>query len=160
MRTLHGLCFIHFVCLFKDLLIAFSSLGMALVWFEFVKELRWHWEERVPLPALPTNQIDYNSCLLYQKLQMVLVLHCYLHRGWSELIFSQLNYCIGRARTMEGKDDPEEKLGMIESPLNEPTDSDGIEEEDNRSARSKKPSFSNISDWELKLNSGSFHRSM
>jgi len=91
--------------------------GMALVWFEFVKELRWHWEERVPLPALPTNQIDYNSCLLYQKLQM-------------------LNYCIGRARTMEGKDDPEEKLGMIESPLNEPTDSDGIEEEDNRSARS------------------------
>jgi len=44
---------------------------MALVWLEFVKELRWHWEERVQIPAVATAQIDYNSCLLYQKLQMV-----------------------------------------------------------------------------------------
>lgn len=87
--------------------------GMALVWLEFVKELRWHWEERVQIPAVATSHIDYNSCLLYQKLQM-------------------LNYCIGRARVMENRDtEGVNKFGglnnlnsMDSSPLHERTDSE------------------------------------
>lgn len=38
-----------------------------------MREIRWYWEESEPLPRVPGNgTIDLSSCILHQKLQMVL----------------------------------------------------------------------------------------
>lgn len=45
--------------------------AIAMLWIEFVREVRWCWEESQPLPKLPANgTIDLSSCLIHQKLQM------------------------------------------------------------------------------------------
>ena len=46
-------------------------IAIALLWVEFVKEVRWCWEHCVPLPQTPITQVDPSACLVYQKLQMV-----------------------------------------------------------------------------------------
>ena len=55
--------------------VSISSLtvnaGMGVLWSEFVRELRWHWENLVIIPRTSLPRIQYNSCLIYQKLQMV-----------------------------------------------------------------------------------------
>lgn len=66
-------------------------IDILAVWSEFVKELRWHWERRQPLPRTPHADIQFStSCLFYQKLILV--------RAWLRLLHShtppQLNYCI------------------------------------------------------------------
>ena len=43
----------------------------SVLWIEFVKEVRWHWEHRVVFPGVEHEEIDLDSCLLHQKLQMV-----------------------------------------------------------------------------------------
>eukprot|EP01112_Ceratiomyxa_fruticulosa_P015409 TRINITY_DN4525_c0_g1_i1.p1 TRINITY_DN4525_c0_g1~~TRINITY_DN4525_c0_g1_i1.p1 ORF type:complete len:1040 (-),score=265.36 TRINITY_DN4525_c0_g1_i1:132-3251(-) len=62
--------------------------AIALIWIEFVKEIRWYWEHSIPIPRIPlptasvsNSMVDLDCCLLYQKLQM-------------------LNYCI-QAKTKE-----------------------------------------------------------
>uniref|UniRef100_A0A7N0RFL3 Rab3 GTPase-activating protein catalytic subunit n=1 Tax=Kalanchoe fedtschenkoi TaxID=63787 RepID=A0A7N0RFL3_KALFE len=45
--------------------------AVALLWIEFVREVRWCWEELQPLPKMPVSgSIDLSTCLIYQKLQM------------------------------------------------------------------------------------------
>ncbi|CAI9107041.1 OLC1v1006313C1 [Oldenlandia corymbosa var. corymbosa] len=45
--------------------------AIAVLWIEFVHEIRWYWEELQPLPRMPTNgTIDLSTCLIHQKLQM------------------------------------------------------------------------------------------
>lgn len=44
-----------------------------MLWVEFVREVRWCWEESQPLPRMLTNGvIDLSTCLIHQKLQMVI----------------------------------------------------------------------------------------
>ena len=51
----------------------FVCLAIAVLWIEFVREIRWCWEESQPLPKIPTNgSIDLATCLINQKLQMVI----------------------------------------------------------------------------------------
>eukprot|EP01119_Soliformovum_irregulare_P014226 TRINITY_DN3880_c2_g1_i2.p1 TRINITY_DN3880_c2_g1~~TRINITY_DN3880_c2_g1_i2.p1 ORF type:complete len:735 (+),score=259.26 TRINITY_DN3880_c2_g1_i2:318-2207(+) len=60
-----------------------SIRASALVWKEFVKELRWHWENRVPIPNVPRSDeqaINYKYSIIAQKLQL-------------------LNFCIEREST-------------------------------------------------------------
>uniref|UniRef100_A0A803MW86 Rab3 GTPase-activating protein catalytic subunit n=1 Tax=Chenopodium quinoa TaxID=63459 RepID=A0A803MW86_CHEQI len=46
--------------------------AIAILWIEFVREVRWCWEESQPLPRIPINDtIDLSSCLIHQKLQML-----------------------------------------------------------------------------------------
>ncbi|XP_043724681.1 rab3 GTPase-activating protein catalytic subunit isoform X2 [Telopea speciosissima] len=46
--------------------------AIAVLWIEFVREVRWFWEESQPLPRMPTNGvIDLSTCLIHQKLQML-----------------------------------------------------------------------------------------
>ncbi|XP_021851525.1 uncharacterized protein [Spinacia oleracea] len=46
--------------------------AIAMLWIEFVREVRWCWEESQPLPRIPVNDtIDLSSCLVHQKLQML-----------------------------------------------------------------------------------------
>ncbi|XP_077243416.1 rab3 GTPase-activating protein catalytic protein [Tasmannia lanceolata] len=46
--------------------------AIALLWIEFVREVRWCWEESQPLPRMLTNGvIDLSTCLIHQKLQML-----------------------------------------------------------------------------------------
>lgn len=47
-------------------------LAIAVLWIEFVREIRWYWEESQPLPKMQVNgSIDLSTCLIHQKLQMV-----------------------------------------------------------------------------------------
>ncbi|XP_021716287.1 rab3 GTPase-activating protein catalytic subunit-like isoform X2 [Chenopodium quinoa] len=48
--------------------------AIAMLWIEFVREVRWCWEESQPLPRIPVNDtIDLSSCLIHQKLQMLVM---------------------------------------------------------------------------------------
>lgn len=50
--------------------------AIAVLWIDFVREIRWCWEESERLPRMKsTSSIDLSSCLIHQKLQMV---HQYL----------------------------------------------------------------------------------
>ncbi|GBG62804.1 hypothetical protein CBR_g32390 [Chara braunii] len=51
----------------------FSNIrAIAVLWLDFVRELRFYWEEGVQLPRLPsTGPPDLGCCLLHQKLQML-----------------------------------------------------------------------------------------
>eukprot|EP01117_Protostelium_nocturnum_P015229 TRINITY_DN5880_c0_g1_i5.p1 TRINITY_DN5880_c0_g1~~TRINITY_DN5880_c0_g1_i5.p1 ORF type:complete len:829 (+),score=172.70 TRINITY_DN5880_c0_g1_i5:706-3192(+) len=52
--------------------------GLALFWKEFLKEVRWCWEQKISLPNVNSEQIDLRSCLIYQKLQLlnICILNC------------------------------------------------------------------------------------
>ncbi|KAG8380588.1 hypothetical protein BUALT_Bualt06G0031100 [Buddleja alternifolia] len=48
--------------------------AIAVLWIEFVREVRWCWEESQPLPRMPSNGIiDLSSCLINQKLHMLAI---------------------------------------------------------------------------------------
>ncbi|XP_010257061.1 PREDICTED: rab3 GTPase-activating protein catalytic subunit isoform X2 [Nelumbo nucifera] len=48
--------------------------AIAVLWVEFVREVRWYWEESQPLPRMLTNgAIDLSTCLIHQKLQMLTI---------------------------------------------------------------------------------------
>ncbi|KAL9668145.1 hypothetical protein QQ045_002520 [Rhodiola kirilowii] len=48
--------------------------AIALLWIEFVREVRWCWEESQPLPKMPVSgSIDLSTCLINQKLQMLAI---------------------------------------------------------------------------------------
>lgn len=48
--------------------------AIAVLWIEFVREIRWCWEESQPLPKIPANGlIDLSTCLINQKLQMLAI---------------------------------------------------------------------------------------
>ncbi|WOH01469.1 hypothetical protein DCAR_0520853 [Daucus carota subsp. sativus] len=48
--------------------------AIAVLWIEFVREVRWCWEESQPLPRmLGSGSIDLSTCLVNQKLQMLAI---------------------------------------------------------------------------------------
>ncbi|GFQ00349.1 rab3 GTPase-activating protein catalytic subunit [Phtheirospermum japonicum] len=51
-----------------------SIRAIAVLWIEFVREVRWCWEESQPLPRMPASgTIDLSTCLINQKLHMLAV---------------------------------------------------------------------------------------
>ncbi|GAB4860236.1 hypothetical protein Ancab_011715 [Ancistrocladus abbreviatus] len=51
-----------------------SIRAIAMLWIEFVREVRWCWEESQPLPKMPAHyRIDLSTCLINQKLQMLAI---------------------------------------------------------------------------------------
>ncbi|XP_073118917.1 uncharacterized protein [Henckelia pumila] len=51
-----------------------SIRAIAVLWIEFVREVRWCWEESQPLPRMPVSgTIDLSTCLINQKLHMLAV---------------------------------------------------------------------------------------
>ncbi|KAL8225128.1 hypothetical protein R6Q57_017685 [Mikania cordata] len=48
--------------------------AIAVLWIEFIREVRWYWEESQPLPRMQSNgTIDLSTCLVNQKLQMLAI---------------------------------------------------------------------------------------
>lgn len=48
--------------------------AISVLWVEFVREVRWCWEELQPLPMMSNDgTIDLSCCLVHQKLQMLAV---------------------------------------------------------------------------------------
>lgn len=46
--------------------------AISVLWLEFVREVRWCWEELQPLPKIPADESpDFDACLVYQKLQLL-----------------------------------------------------------------------------------------
>lgn len=65
----------------------FFLLAIAVLWIEFVREVRWCWEESQPLPRmLGSGVIDLSTCLVNQKLQMVIGLKKNILSGITFLI--------------------------------------------------------------------------
>jgi Rab3 GTPase-activating protein catalytic subunit len=56
-------------------MVLFVMSAIAVLWIDFVREIRWCWEESEQLPRMKSSSsIDLSACLIHQKLQMVLVL--------------------------------------------------------------------------------------
>ncbi|CAN1124259.1 Rab3 GTPase-activating protein catalytic subunit [Linum perenne] len=54
--------------------------AISVLWIEFIREVRWCWEELQPLPKVQVNgSIDLATCLINQKLQMLAI--CIERRG-------------------------------------------------------------------------------
>jgi two-component sensor histidine kinase len=46
--------------------------AIAVLWIEFVREVRWYWDEGRTLPRMsPNARPDLSTCLLHQKLQLL-----------------------------------------------------------------------------------------
>lgn len=64
----------HFPYIHKANFTFLLALAIATLWIEFVREVRWCWEESQPLPRMPSDlDIDLSSCLIHQKLHLVLL---------------------------------------------------------------------------------------
>ncbi|KAE9615133.1 hypothetical protein Lal_00048129 [Lupinus albus] len=67
--------------------------AISVLWIEFVREIRWYWEESQPLPRMPANgSIDLSTCLINQKLQMLAVCiekKCELSEDYQDCIGSE-----------------------------------------------------------------------
>jgi len=60
--------------LYFSFVFCIPSLAIAFLWIEFVREVRWCWEETQPLPKMPIDgSIDLSSCLINQKLHLVIL---------------------------------------------------------------------------------------
>ncbi|XP_060667833.1 uncharacterized protein LOC107411504 isoform X2 [Ziziphus jujuba] len=66
--------------------------AIAVLWIEFVREVRWCWEESQPLPRMPVNgSIDLSTCLIHQKLHMLAICierKCQLNEDFQDCIGS------------------------------------------------------------------------
>lgn len=59
----------------------FMLLDYILLWNEFIKKLRWHWENSILIPSIFFDfnfeknnnfQIDFKYCIIFQKIQLVI----------------------------------------------------------------------------------------
>ncbi|KAL1542339.1 rab3 GTPase-activating protein catalytic subunit-like isoform X1 [Salvia divinorum] len=58
-----------------------SIRAISVLWIEFVREVRWCWEESQSLPRMPSSgPIDLSTCLINQKLHMLAVCIDQKHR--------------------------------------------------------------------------------
>ncbi|XP_061353465.1 uncharacterized protein LOC133298227 [Gastrolobium bilobum] len=81
--------------------------AIAVLWLEFVREVRWYWEESQLLPRMPANgSIDLSTCLIYQKLQMLAICiekKCQLNEDYQD--------CIGTVDHMDSMTEEESVVG-------------------------------------------------
>ncbi|XP_019439248.1 PREDICTED: rab3 GTPase-activating protein catalytic subunit-like isoform X2 [Lupinus angustifolius] len=94
--------------------------AIAMLWIEFVREVRWCWEESQLLPRMPANgSIDLSTCLINQKLQMLAI--CIEKKG-------QLNEdyedCIGSLDHLDSMTEEESVVG--DGPFSMQTPSDDV----------------------------------
>ncbi|XP_017436454.1 uncharacterized protein LOC108342989 isoform X1 [Vigna angularis] len=81
--------------------------AIAVLWIEFVREVRWCWEESQLLPRMPTNgSIDLSKCLINQKLQMLAICierKCQLNEEYQD--------CIGSLDQIDSMSEDESVVG-------------------------------------------------
>lgn len=81
--------------------------AIAVLWIEFVREVRWCWEESQLLPRMPANgSIDLSTCLINQKLQMIAICierKCQLNEDYQD--------CIGSLDQMDSMSEDESVVG-------------------------------------------------
>ncbi|CAJ1960459.1 unnamed protein product [Sphenostylis stenocarpa] len=81
--------------------------AIAVLWIEFVREVRWCWEESQLLPRMPANgSIDLSTCLINQKLQMLAICierKCQLNEDYQD--------CIGSLDQMDSMSEDESVVG-------------------------------------------------
>lgn len=100
--------------------------AISALWIEFVREVRWCWEESQPLPRMSSDSsIDLSTCLVHQKLQMLAI--CIQKKGLLDDNFHNSNKSKGRI-----PDEDEAELQdannhfqdqMYEDPLDDKTES-------------------------------------
>ncbi|RYR27700.1 hypothetical protein Ahy_B01g051729 isoform B [Arachis hypogaea] len=94
--------------------------AISVLWLEFVREVRWCWEETQLLPRMPTNgPIDLSTCLINQKLQMLAI--CIEKKSQQTEDYED---CIGSLDHIESMSEEESVVGDDSSI--KPTPSDDI----------------------------------
>ncbi|KAL2317452.1 hypothetical protein Fmac_031328 [Flemingia macrophylla] len=79
--------------------------AIAVLWTEFVQEVRWFWEESQLIPRMPANgSVDLSTCLINQKLQMLA--SCI---GKKYEMNEDYQDCIGSEHQMESMDEEAEE---------------------------------------------------
>ncbi|TKY56514.1 Rab3 GTPase-activating protein catalytic subunit [Spatholobus suberectus] len=81
--------------------------AIAVLWIEFVREVRWCWEESQLIPRMPANgSIDLSTCLINQKLQMLAACiekKCEMNEDYQD--------CIGSEDQIESMTEEESVVG-------------------------------------------------
>ncbi|XP_057428857.1 uncharacterized protein LOC130722215 isoform X3 [Lotus japonicus] len=116
--------------------------AIAVLWIEFVREVRWCWEESQPLPRMPANgTIDLSTCLINQKLQMLAICiekKCQLNEDFQD--------CIGSLDHIDSMTEQEESVIGNDS-FNKQTLSEGFSgkvDRDEKSTVSREPEDVNL----------------
>ncbi|KDP45778.1 hypothetical protein JCGZ_17385 [Jatropha curcas] len=117
--------------------------AVAALWIEFIREVRWCWEESQPLPKMPSNgSIDLSTCLINQKLQMLAICiekKCELNEEFQDCVENNDNtYAHSKEDVLVGNETtnmhlPDEKKfdGIPDSPMMQ----DGLHGSDLMSAK-------------------------
>jgi len=82
--------------------------GIAFIWQEFCMELRYRWENSLPIPLIEKGIPKLECCLLYQKLQL-------------------LNCCLEKKKTREAQEEEADKLKERSVDPNDDSDDDFFE---------------------------------
>ncbi|KAK7305454.1 hypothetical protein VNO77_43360 [Canavalia gladiata] len=92
--------------------------AIAVLWIEFVREVRWCWEESQLLPRMPANgTIDLSTCLINQKLQMLAICiekKCQLNEDYQD--------CIGSMDHIDSMSEEESVVGDGSSSVQAPNE--------------------------------------
>ncbi|XP_021909705.1 rab3 GTPase-activating protein catalytic subunit isoform X2 [Carica papaya] len=89
-----------------------SIRAIAVLWLEFVREVRWCWEECQSLPKMPFDgSIDLSTCLINQKLHMLAI--CI---EMKQELNEEFQDCIGSEDHIEAHS--EEDSVVVEDPFN------------------------------------------
>ncbi|ESW18813.1 hypothetical protein PHAVU_006G072400 [Phaseolus vulgaris] len=92
--------------------------AIAVLWIEFVREVRWCWEESQLLPRMPTNgSIDLSTCLINQKLQMLAICierKCQMNEDYQD--------CIGSLDQIDSMSEDESVVGDDSFNIQTPSD--------------------------------------
>ncbi|KAH1196981.1 Rab3 GTPase-activating protein catalytic subunit [Glycine max] len=92
--------------------------AIAVLWIEFVREVRWCWEESQLLPRMPANgSIDLSTCLINQKLQMLAICierKCQLSEDYQD--------CIGSLDQIDSMSEEESVVGDDSFSLQTPSE--------------------------------------
>ncbi|KAL2333006.1 hypothetical protein Fmac_014219 [Flemingia macrophylla] len=92
--------------------------AIAVLWIEFVREVRWCWEESQLLPRMPANgSIDLSTCLINQKLQLIAICierKCHLNEDYQD--------CIGSLDQIDSMSEDESVVGDDSFSLQTPSE--------------------------------------
>ncbi|GAU27645.1 hypothetical protein TSUD_125910 [Trifolium subterraneum] len=92
--------------------------AISVLWIEFVREVRWCWEESQPLPRMPPHgSIDLTTCLINQKLQMLAICierKCQLNEDYQD--------CIGSVDHIDSMSEEESVVGDDVSNIQPPSE--------------------------------------
>ena len=92
-----------------------SIESMAILWNAYFKRVRQYIDKKEPIPGIETNGVNYNHCILYQKLQMIN--YCITHPD-AGFVKEDNDNKSNQAQNKENKNDNHVKVSSVKYLLN------------------------------------------